>query len=156
MNIYWLLAFLPNWVTIALLVVGVLGLLVATFIGRVPFINKYNMPIKMVAGVFIVCGVYLLGATAYKDSTAKAVAALEVKLAKAEAQSAQVNTQIVEKVVTDTQVIREKGRTVTEYVDREVVKYDNKCELPAEVIRAHNMAATLNTTPEATTEGENK
>ena len=47
------------------------------------------------------------------------------------------------KVVKDTQVVREKGKTITQYVDREVVKYDNKCELPNEVIRAHNAAATM-------------
>lgn len=143
MNIYWLLALLPTWVIFALLVVGAAGLFAAFFIGKIPFIKQYNFPIKIVSVLLLLCGIYLNGALAYKESTALAVAKLEKKLAEAEAKSQKTNTQIVEKVVKDTQVVREKGKTITQYVDREVVKYDNKCELPSEVIRAHNAAATM-------------
>lgn len=143
MNIYWLLALLPTWVIFALLGVGAAGLFAAFFIGKIPFIKQYNFPIKIVSVLLLLCGVYLNGALAYKESTALAVAKLEKKLAEAEAKSQKTNTQIVEKVVKDTQVVREKGKTITQYVDREVVKYDNKCELPSEVIRAHNAAATM-------------
>lgn len=143
MNIYWLLALLPTWVIFALLGVGAAGLFAAFFIGKIPFIKQYNFPIKIVSVLLLLCGVYLNGALAYKESTALAVAKLEKKLAEAEAKSQKTNTQIVEKVVKDTQVVREKGKTITQYVDREVVKYNNKCELPSEVIRAHNAAATM-------------
>lgn len=153
MNIYWLLTFLPVWFIFTLTTLGVLGLFSAAFIGKIPFIKTYNLPIRIVATILLVSGVYLQGALAYKDSTALAVAKLEKRLAEAEARSARTNTEIVEKIVKDTQVIREKGRTVTEYVDREVVKHDSKCELPSEVIRAHNAAATLDT---SILEGEKK
>ena len=143
MNIYWLISFMPAWLTIAFIVVGVLGLLASLFIKKIPFINQYNLPIILVSVVLLVSGVYLQGALAYKESTDLAVAKLEKKLAEAEAKSAQTNTEIVEKIVKDTEVIRLKGKTITEYVDREIVKYDNKCELPKEVIDAHNAAATM-------------
>ena len=143
MNIYWLIAFMPAWLTIAFIVVGVLGLLASLFIKKIPFINQYNLPIILVSVVLLVSGVYLQGALAYKESTDLAVAKLEKKLAEAEAKSAQTNTEIVEKIVKDTEVIRLKGKTITEYVDREIIKYDNKCELPKEVIDAHNAAATM-------------
>ena len=134
---------MPAWLTIAFIVVGVLGLLASLFIKKIPFINQYNLPIILVSVVLLVSGVYLQGALAYKESTDLAVAKLEKKLAEAEAKSAQTNTEIVEKLVKDTEVIRLKGKTITEYVDREIVKYDNKCELPKEVIDAHNAAATM-------------
>lgn len=134
---------MPAWLTIAFIVVGVLGLLASLFIKKIPFINQYNLPIILVSVVLLVSGVYLQGALAYKESTDLAVAKLEKKLAEAEAKSAQTNTEIVEKIVKDTEVIRLKGKTITEYVDREIVKYDNKCELPKEVIDAHNAAATM-------------
>lgn len=143
MNIYWLISFMPAWLTIAFIVVGVLGLLASLFIKKIPFINQYNLPIILVSVVLLVSGVYLQGALAYKESTDLAVAKLEKKLAEAEAKSAQTNIEIVEKIVKDTEVIRLKGKTITEYVDREIVKYDNKCELPKEVIDAHNAAATM-------------
>ena len=99
--------------------------------------------IKIVSSILLVLGLFLQGALAYKESTALAVANLEAKLAKAEAKSQKTNVEIVEKIVKDTEVVRVKGKTITEYVDREVVKYENKCPLPSEVIRAHNAAATM-------------
>lgn len=148
MNIYWIIAFLPEWIIHSILGLGALGLLVAFFVQFIPFVNTYKYLIKIVSSILVVFGLFLQGALAYKQSTALAVAKLEAKLAKAEAESQKTNVEIVEKIVKDTQVIREKGKTITEYVDREVIKYDNKCELPKEVINAHNMAATLNVKPE--------
>ena len=143
MNIYWLIALLPEWIIHSILGLGVLGLLVAFFVQFIPFVNTYKYLIKIVSSILVVFGLFLQGALAYKQSTALAVAKLEKKLAEAEAKSQKTNVEIVEKIVKDTQVIREKGKTVTEYVDREVVKYNDRCELPAEVINAHNAAATL-------------
>jgi hypothetical protein len=70
-----------------------------------------------------------------------------VKLAKAEAESQKENVKIVEKIVTKTQIVKERGADIIRYVDREVVKYDTKfapggvCEIPNEFIKAHNDAA---------------
>jgi hypothetical protein len=144
MNIYWLLAFLPVWIIHSVLGLGVLGLLIAFFVQRIPFVNTYGYLIKIASSVLLVLGLFLQGALAYKESTALAVAKLEKKLAEAEAKSQKTNTEIVEKIVTDTQIIREKGQTITEYVDREISVYNDRCILPKEVINAHNMAATLN------------
>jgi len=143
MNIYWLLAFLPVWIIHSLFFVGLAGLLVAFFVQRIPFVKTYGYLIKIVSSILLVLGLFLQGALAYKESTALAVAELEAKLAKAEAKSQKTNVEIVEKIVKDTEVVRVKGKTITEYVDREVVKYENKCPLPTEVIRAHNAAATM-------------
>jgi uncharacterized protein YacL len=145
MNIYWLLTLLPVWIIHSVLGLGVLGLLIAFFVQRIPFVKTYGYLIKIFSSILLVLGLFLQGALAYKESTALAVAKLEAKLAKAEAKSQKTNVEIVEKIVTDTQVIRTKGKTITEYVDREVIKYENKCPLPSEVIRAHNAAATMDT-----------
>jgi uncharacterized protein YacL len=143
MNIYWLLTLLPVWIIHTVLGLGVLGLLIAFFVQRIPFVKTYGYMIKIVSSILLVLGLFLQGALAYKESTALAVAQLEAKLAKAEAKSQKTNVEIVEKIVKDTEVIRVKGKTITEYVDREVVKYNNVCPLPSEVIRAHNAAATM-------------
>ena len=143
MNIYWLLTLLPVWIIHSVLGLGVLGLLIAFFVQRIPFIKTYGYMIKIVSSILLVLGLFLQGALAYKESTALAVAKLEAKLAKAEAKSQKTNVEIVEKIVKDTEVVRVKGKTVTEYVDREIVKYNNVCPLPSEVIRAHNAAATM-------------
>ena len=143
MNIYWLLTLLPVWIIHSVLGLGVLGLLIAFFVQRIPFVKTYGYMIKIVSSILVVLGLFLQGALAYKESTALAVAQLEAKLAKAEAKSQKTNVEIVEKIVKDTEVVRVKGKTITEYVEREVVKYNNVCPLPSEVIRAHNAAATM-------------
>jgi 4-hydroxyphenylpyruvate dioxygenase-like putative hemolysin len=72
---------------------------------------------------------------------------MEVKVAKAEAESAKENVKIVEKVVKRLEVVRVRGNDVIQYVDREIVKYDTKfapggqCEIPKEFIKAINDAA---------------
>lgn len=153
MNIYWLLTLLPEWIIHSVLGIGVVGLLAAFFVQRIPFVNTYGYLIKIVSSVLVVLGLFLQGALAYKQSTALAVATLEKKLAEAEAKSQKTNVEIVEKIVKDTQVVRLKGKTITEYVDKEVIKYNNKCELPSEVIKAHNAAATMDPSK---LEGDNK
>jgi len=143
MNVLWIIAFLPHFVIPLLIVAGIVGLLAASLMSKVPLITQYNLPIKLVSLVLLVCGIYLQGASDYKAATDKSVSELQVRLAQAEARSAKTNTEIVERIVQDTRVIRQQGETIVQYVDREVVKYDNTCEVPAEVIRAHNAAATL-------------
>ena len=155
MSIFWILTFVPTFVFHLALIVGVLGLFVASFLGAFPFIKQYKLPIQIVAFALTIGAVFFQGALAYKHSVAVEVAELKLRLQKAETKSIQTNTEIVEKIVTDTQVIREKGQTITEYVDREVVKYNEVCKLPAEVINAHNMAATLKI-DEVATEGKPK
>lgn len=147
MNIFWIIAILPAWVIVSLIVIGIIGLLVSALLSNVTFIKQYALIIKLASIVLLVSGVFLQGALSYKESTDKAVAELKVKLAEAEAKSAKVNTQIVTKVLTEKQIIRQKGKTVTEYIDREVVKYDKTCKLPYEVINAHNNAVNLTVDP---------
>lgn len=155
MSIFWILTFVPTFVFNLALIVGVLGLIIAAVAGRVPFISQYKLPIQLLAFALTIVAVFFQGALAYKHSVAAEVAELKLKLQKAETKSVETNVEIVEKIVTDTQVIREKGKTITEYVDREVVKYNEVCKLPTEVINAHNMAATLKL-DEGATEGQPK
>lgn len=81
------------------------------------------------------------GAISNEEAWLAKVKELEVKVAQAEAKSQEVNVQVVEKVVTKTQVVRERGKDIVQYVDREVVKYDSKCEIPKEAVTAVNQAA---------------
>ena len=69
------------------------------------------------------------------------MAELETKVAQAEVKSATVNTKVVTKIVTKTQVIKEKGDEVVRYIDREVAKYDAECKIPLVAIKAHDASA---------------
>ncbi len=119
----------------------------AFFIKRIPVINQYRIPAQVLGIALLVIGVYWRGGYAIEMEWRERVAEVEARVAAAEAQSKEENVKIVTKVVTKTQVIRTRGETITKYIDREIVKYDEKfakggmCEIPQEFIQAHNSAA---------------
>jgi hypothetical protein len=110
-------------------------------------INQYRTPAQVLGIALLVIGVYWRGGYAIEMEWRERVAEVEARVAAAEAKSAEENVKIVTKVVTKTQVIRTRGETITKYIDREIVRYDEKfakggiCEIPQEFIKAHNSAA---------------
>ena len=119
----------------------------AFFIKRIPVINQYRIPAQVLGIALLVIGVYWRGGYAIEMEWRERVAEVEARVAAAEAQSKEENVKIVTKVVTKTQVIRTRGADIVKYVDREIVRYDEKfarggiCEIPQEFIKAHNSAA---------------
>ena len=130
-----------------MLLAGILLTVTAFFIKRIPVINQYRIPAQVLGIALLVVGVYWRGGYAIEMEWRERVAEVEARVAAAEAASKEENVKIVTKVVTKTQVIRTRGETITKYIDREIVKYDEKfakggmCEIPQEFIKAHNSAA---------------
>jgi hypothetical protein len=137
----WILSWLPDVVFHLILIAGVAALLASWALKFIPFVSTYRLPIQVAGVILTIVGVWYEGGMA-KDAEWKArVTELELKISQAEAKSEKVNTNVVTKVVTKTQVIKEKGATVTEYIDREIVKYDAECKIPQSAIKAHDASA---------------
>jgi hypothetical protein len=146
-----ILHFLPDalilWICNIVLLAGILLTAAAFFIRRIPVINQYRIPAQVLGIALLVTGVYWRGGYAIEMEWRERVAEVEARVAAAEAKSAEENVKIVTKVVTKTQVIRTRGADIVKYVDREIVRYDEKfakggiCEIPQEFIKAHNSAA---------------
>jgi hypothetical protein len=146
-----ILHFLPDalilWICNIVLLAGFLLTVAAFFIKRIPIINQYRTPAQVLGIALLTLGVYWRGGYAIEMEWRERVAEVEARVAAAEAASKETNTKIVTKVVTKTQVIRTRGEDIVKYVDREIVKYDEKfarggvCEIPPEFIKAHNSAA---------------
>ena len=144
----WILTILSNSVIHLIFGLGILGTIAGFFLGFIPFIKQYKLAIQISSVITLIFGIYLEGGLAdYKEWQLK-VKEMEAKVAEAEKKSAQENTKLVEKIITQKQIVKEKGNEIVKYVDREIVKYDTKyikggeCELPQEVIKAHNAGAT--------------
>ena len=69
------------------------------------------------------------------------VAELERKVKDAEERGNEVNTVIQTKIVKKIEQIHTNGENIITYVDREIVKYDDSCKIPAEAVKALNAAA---------------
>jgi len=142
----WILSYIPDSVTHTIFVIGVLGTIVGFVLGFIPLVNRYKLPIQIISILILSFGLYLEGGLADQAIWQLKVKEMEAKVAKAETESQKVTTEVVTKILTKKQVIKEKGNDIVKYIDREVVKYNNTCTIPEVVITAHNSAAKNETT----------
>ena len=144
-----MLQFLPDavilWFCNILLLLGIVLTVLGFFVHKIPFLYQYQLPFKIGGVLLLALGVYFRGGYAVEMTWRERVAELEKKPSVAEAKSAEVNTVIEQKVVYRDKIVREQGKTLTEYVDREVVKLiPAQCDrLPQELIDVHNRAARI-------------
>jgi mevalonate kinase len=102
---------------------------------------------QVVCVIVLLFSVYMFGGIAENKKWKERVTELEAKVVVAENKSAIETVKVVEKVVYQKQIIKQKGAEVIKYIDKEVVKYDTKflpgeaCELPVEFIESLNKAA---------------
>ena len=104
----WLLNWLPDFVIHLMVILGVLGVIASWFFGFVPFISQYKLPIQIISIIVLVFGIWIEGANSNNNSWLLKVKELETKLARAETQSAQVNTILVENIVEKEKIIKDK------------------------------------------------
>ena len=140
----WILKFLPDWIFYGIFLVGLIGFAV-TYLFKyipIPFIYMYRKPIQIGSVLAIIFGTFMSGAIYDNEAWEARVREMEAKVAKAEQQSKEENEKINDKVEKVKEKIVQKQVVVKQYIDREVVKYDNSCVIPKEFIDVHNKAAT--------------
>jgi len=136
-----MLSFLPDTFWHSLVFLGMVGIALSFVLTFIPFIRKYNVAIQTICIIVLVIGVFMEGVIANDNKWTAKVKELEVKLAQAETQSVKETVKIVDRVRYKTEIIKVRGEEIIQYVDREIVKYDNRCEIPKEFVNAHNKAA---------------
>jgi hypothetical protein len=118
----WILHLLPDslilFFTYCLIGAGVLGLVASWFITFIPFLNIYRKWIQIASILLLVAGIYWYGGYSNEMLWRARVAEMEAKVAAAEAKSKETNKEIETKIVERTKVIREKGKTQIEYINR--------------------------------------
>ena len=146
----WMLGLIPEWLWTTLLVVSAIGLLASWFLKRIPFVSQYRFPIQAISFVSLLASIWFISANSTNAVWEAKIKDLEDKVKLAEEAANTKNVEIQEKIVTKTKVIKEKGKTQIEYVDRvvtqdkEVIKYIEQCPVPKAIIDAHNVAAEMN------------
>ena len=141
----WILHFLPDSIILAfcniLLATGIIATAAGFVAHRVPSLWPYQLGLKLGGIALLVLGVYFRGGLAVEQEWRERVAAVEAKLAVAEKASAEANSQIDTRVQKQVTSIRQRMTYVKQYVDREVVRYNDQCQIPQTFINAHNAAA---------------
>ena len=139
----WILNFLPDWIFHLILLAGIGGLIASYLMKFIPFVYMYKTPIQLVSVVAIVGSTFMIGAAWNDQAWRDRVAEMEQKVAAAEVKSVEENVKIVTKIVKKIEIVRTRGEDIIKYVDKEVVKYNDRCEIPDEFIKVLNDAAEL-------------
>lgn len=147
----WILHLLPDtliaWTVNIVLIAGAVVTAAGFFVRFIPFVNTYRIPVQIAGILLLTLGVYFEGGYTTEMAWRERVREVEAKLAAAETQSAEVNTEIVTRVVNQTKIIRERGDDIIRYVDREVVRnqevieFVENCPIPDVIVNTHNAAA---------------
>jgi len=141
----WILHFLPDsiilWFCNILLLTGIVTTAAGFVAHRIPGLGQYQLGFKLGGILLLVLGVYFRGGLAVETEWRERVAAVEAKLAVAEKASAEANSQIDTRVQKQVTKIRQRMTYVRQYVDREVVRYNDQCLIPEPFVDAHNRAA---------------
>jgi uncharacterized membrane protein len=126
-----LINYIPMWLVFIVFMVGLLGFVVKQF-------DRY----KPIAVGLIFAALFIAGYKSCNNVWEARVKSLEEQIVALESKKAEVNTQIVTKIVTKEKIVKEAADVQIKYIDREIVKYNDQCKIPPEVISIHNKAAT--------------
>lgn len=138
----WILHFLPDsfliWVINGICIAGAVATVLGFFLGWVPFVGRWKLPLQLLGIALLVAGVYFKGGYSTEMEWRARVAEVEKKVAIAEAKAKEANTKVQEKIVTKVVKIKEKAEKAKVIIQekREVINAD--CRLNDEAIDAYN------------------
>lgn len=142
----WFLNFIPDsllqFAILSVLFTGIGLYILGIFINFFPVFYPYKEPIRILATILIVAGVYGEGSYANEMSWRMKIAEAQAKIAQAEAKSAEVNTVIETKIVKQKQIVHDKQIVIQKEIQVNEKLIDAECKLNPVVITILNDAAT--------------
>lgn len=136
-----LLGLFPDWVFFLFLVLGVLGVLASFVLTIIPLVKHYKLIIQVLSIFLLVIGVWFQGAISNEKIWQAKVHELELKLAKMEAQSLQINLDLTQEIMINESLRQEVQNAKEKVIVKYITKYDNKCELSDAFVRLHDSSA---------------
>ena len=138
----WLLHFLPDsfliYVINGICVAGAVSTVLGFFLGWIPFVGRWKLPLQLLGIALLVAGVYFKGGYSTEMEWRARVAEVEAKVKVAEAKAKQANIVVQEKIVTKVVKIKEKAEVAKENIRRNKEKINAECKLSDEAVSAYN------------------
>ena len=129
------------WITYLLFGVGLALYVASKLVAWMPFINRYKLLAEILGVILLVLGSYFYGGYATEKVWRERVKELEDKVAKAEAESKQVNEVIKEKIVTKVKEIKIFQDRIKEVIVEKEKIIDAQCKVPQEALDILNESA---------------
>ena len=137
----WILNFIPDFVFHALLILSLLALAGSFVLDSVPFISTNAKAIQLASAVVLAIAVYFEGAISNESVWQARVKELELKIARAETQSAEANGQLTTKLIRKEQEIAQAQQVLKTRIQQNAVQMDAVCTVPRTAIDILNDAA---------------
>jgi hypothetical protein len=138
----WILHLLPDsfliYVINGICIAGLVATVLGFFLGWVPFVGRWKLPLQLLGIALLVAGVYFKGGYSTEMEWRARVAEVEAKVKVAEAKAKKANAQVQTKIVTKIVKIHDKANTVKETIRRNKEKINAECKLSDEAISAYN------------------
>lgn len=142
----WLLHLLPDsfliYVINGICVAGLVATVFGFFLGWVPFVGRWKLPLQLLGIALLVAGVYFKGGYSTEMEWRARVAEVEKKVAVAEAKAKKANSQVQTKIVTKIVKIKEKQQVVKERIQQNKEVINKDCKLSDEAISIYNSSIT--------------
>jgi len=137
----WILNFIPDFVFHALLILSLLALAGSFVLDSVPFISTNAKAIQLASAVVLAIALYFEGAISNESVWQARVKELELKIARAETQSAEANGQLTTKLIRKEQEIAQVQQALKGRIQQNAVQMDAVCSVPRTAIDILNDAA---------------
>lgn len=158
-QLIWMIDLIPNWFWTLVLWAGVLAIIASYFLGKIPLVSQYKLPLRVGGVIATVIGVYFYGVIANEAKWQARVEELQRQVKEAEAEGESANQKLGQVLEEKKQTVQQKTKEIVKYVDKwrtkeilkevpvegpervrveEVIKYVENCPVPKEFIDLHN------------------
>ena len=137
----WILNFLPDIVFHLMLIVGLAGIVISFFLGHLPLVNQYKLPLQIISIIVTIVAIWYEGGIAKDKEYRAEIERMKEKVTIAEQKAKDANGKIEYVFKDRVKVVKETQVVVQEKIKDISVKIDSQCKIIPEVIETHNQAA---------------
>ena len=142
----WIFSVTPDWLYHSLFFASLLAVLAGLFLTKVPLVKQYSLLLKYGGLSALVLTLFLEGALYDYNVMQARIEEVKQQVAEYEKANQEANDKLAKLQEDFKNKSKVKREYITRYIDREIVRYDEKfkpggvCEIPKEFIKAHNDA----------------
>lgn len=137
----WIVNFLPDWIFHLITIVSLLGLAASFVLSSIPFVSDNAKAIQAGCAIVLIIGVFFEGAISDNNSWQTRVKELELKVAKAETESAEANGKLSKALAAKDKEIALAQAELKNRIRQGAAAMDAVCKIPADVVSILNDAA---------------
>jgi hypothetical protein len=137
----WILNFIPDFVFHALLILSLLALAGSFVLDSIPFVSTNAKAIQLASAVVLAITVFFEGAISNESVWQARVKELELKVAKAETESAEANGKLSKQLAAKDKEIALAQAELKNRIRQGAAAMDAVCKIPSDVVSILNDAA---------------